>query len=134
MRISDWSSDVCSSDLHVDQHRTGRAQYRRLLHVLQQVFHEFQRLQLDAQLPMAERPAAAARQRRQEIDAELGIARIEIRVAGGAILVLDPEQYHLQIGRAHVSTPVTNTPLVSRLLLVNKKSHIYTPYKMHVIT
>src|SRR3546814_17641386 len=31
MRISDWSSDVCSSDLQQHLHRTGRAVWQRQL-------------------------------------------------------------------------------------------------------
>src|SRR3546814_3326116 len=34
----------------------------------------------------------------------------------------------LQIGRAHVCTPVTNAHLVSRTLLYNKHNHKPTPY------
>src|SRR3546814_2358053 len=97
MRISDWSSDVCSSDLRdrlVEQALGGG--------------HRHQGRDLRAAARLAE-------------DGDItGIA------AEGRDVALDPSQRgdqvelpHIatEIGRAHVCTPVTNAHLVCRLLL-----------------
>src|SRR3546814_4949292 len=56
------------------------------------------------------------------------LARLAVHVAtaGGALkLIGDPDQHGAEIGRAHVRTPVTNAPLVCRLLLEKQKHKHY---------
>src|SRR3546814_8332837 len=104
MRISDWRSDVCSSDLHapgiavrvgqhlergVDQRPTGLAR-----NVLERIVGK------------ALRPV-----RGREFSRTCGLR--SWRCERG--------HSNAQIGRAHVLTPVTNAPLVCRLLLDKKK-------------
>src|SRR3546814_3940530 len=119
MRISDWSSDVCSSDLwerespkpsrsspnppisrngpgrasasrHVDRACGGRVGHRAILS------------------PSIRAPA-----------------RAPVRRA-----VPPPAASHREIGRAHV-TPVTNAHLVCRLLLEKKKQDTYHTITQH---
>src|SRR3546814_5235260 len=40
---------------------------------------------------------------------------------------LKPDTAYIEIGRAHVCTPVTNAPLVCRLLLETKKAELHKP-------
>src|SRR3546814_8617599 len=123
MRISDWSSDVCSSDLQVDH---------RVLHLLQlgaailQVVHLVSGLKLDDVLPARRRNveqhhAATDAGFEVEIFVQLHV-RPEIDEldagVGRADTVATPET--LEIGRAHVRPPATNAPLVCRLLLAKK--------------
>src|SRR3546814_5727549 len=95
MRISDWSSDVCSSDLSRSEFApevpTFKEQGINLINGSQRGFVAPAGLppEVKAKLLDAFRKAAA-----------------------------DPK---LQIGRAHVCTPVTNAQLVCRLLLEKKK-------------
>src|SRR3546814_6508107 len=104
MRISDWSSDVCSSDLFEEKSRfleqtTSKAKYEEVLckdGVKHSLFEGVWLCikQCPYQLPMAIRFSTSSS--------------------------------HLQstcvtkIGRAHVCTPVTNSNLVCRLLLEKK--------------
>src|SRR3546814_8942459 len=123
MRISDWSSDVCSSDLMAAR----RSAYRLDLRLLW----------LGAD-PRARKGAGAARRgrrrRREDNRPEAGRA-IEI-LRGRARACPYREQLSARrerdapvrrlirrraIGRAHVSTPVTNTQLVCLLMLEKKK-------------
>src|SRR3546814_1168856 len=116
MRISDWSSDVCSSDLadlladagdatydilaekgHLDdiavdavQQELRRAGERRKVAGIS----HFQRLRTLVHAPVGDDHDTEV----TEIVAEMEIDRE-------------------QIGRAHVCTPVTNAPLVCRLML-----------------
>src|SRR3546814_2763671 len=119
MRISDWSSDVCSSDLcrRTALCRTsGRRQpcscnvseasrsYRAFAHPVP--------IRKSAELRRccSERPVGCKRQscyRRRSGGSNIGAcARVD-----------------RQIGRAHVWTPVTNAHLVCRLLLEQKNTH-----------
>src|SRR3546814_4778168 len=117
MRISDWSSDVCSSDL----------------------------LDPDVallDLPLGERGAllggaeagfqglrAVARGRELRHQA-VALLRGQLQLAGGPLRLLARRggvvlgglagEGQRQIGRAHVRTPVTNAHLVCRLLLEKK--------------
>src|SRR3546814_8818404 len=119
MRISDWSSDVCSSDL--------------VTHVL----HHVARLRHRAEPAVAERTD----QRLQIgfVDRRCGIAEREpfavafVHFLPVVELVRDGEREDFdiihdrravrEIGRAHVWTPVTNAPLVCRLLLDKKQNY-----------
>src|SRR3546814_1502231 len=98
MRISDWSSDVCSSDL------LGRIGEHAALDPLQQPVGLIAgKIRLEAQ---AARAGLLAQR--------LGLVALGIVVGESRVLV--------QIGRAHVCTPVTNAHLVCRLLLEKKKN------------
>src|SRR3546814_5253922 len=117
MRISDWSSDVCSSDL---PRRAGGA--ARLA-----------RGRGEGRGAHGRRAGAAVMIRRSasDIDGEAArhVARMDRDDWSDAQerdlqdwLARDPRHPGaLQIGRAHVCTPVTNAHLVSRHLLEKKK-------------
>src|SRR3546814_8752094 len=114
MRISDWSSDVCSSDL--------------LLAELQVAVHgqSFSTPAVTDNL-VPSYPAAA--------EHHFNIGMLHTALAGRkghadyapcSLDDLKAKQYDYwalghEIGRAHVSTPVTNAHLVCRLLLEKKK-------------
>src|SRR3546814_2304707 len=51
-------------------------------------------------------------------------ARYNARTMGSQLHTQRHRPHHAEIGRAHVCTPVTNAPLVCRLLL--EKKHIHT--------
>src|SRR3546814_9985111 len=112
MRISDWSSDVCSSDLR------GNAPARCRLARHRGAGGRGSRRPVGCG-PPAHATAAVARDGRC-------LAVLRSRGRRNALRhlprhpVLPPEQ----IGRAHLSTPVTNAPLVCRLLLDKKKHYI----------
>src|SRR3546814_3273302 len=105
MRISDWSSDVCSSDLRGRQHGQGQ-QPPRLGDVA------------------PEEGAEPGRRLVQPVRTEGIYALLDpadhrfapcTRIGGCALFGASPE-----IGRAHVCTPATNAHLVCRLLLETK--------------
>src|SRR3546814_1677351 len=118
MRISDWSSDVCSSDL--DLARPARDQRPRLGNQI------------------GEGPArhGAARIGDDAIGAEFVAAFLHGQEGGGALAAgafrtraelaferhveVDRLLAALELGRAHGRTPVTNAHLVSRPLLAYK--------------
>src|SRR3546814_15821737 len=79
MRISDWSSDVCSSDLLLVDHVEGAAQ--RLVGVADQV--EAEALLRAEVLVRPDRVARHAQHGRAEL-AELGQQRVEVDAFGGA--------------------------------------------------
>src|SRR3546814_1728068 len=100
MRISDWSSDVCSSDLAryrvPGQQRIGVARE----------FEGAEQVDLEDLAPLV-----------------LGVLAAGSGEVAAGIVDQDVEAFVLvfdQIGRAHVSTPVTNAHLVCRLLLETK--------------
>src|SRR3546814_6667525 len=117
MRISDWSSDVCSSDLLLQARRlAGEA------------------VELAVAGKDARRPSdrQAAQEAAQKV---MGVGR-----KGEARCIVEPpnaqtemardaalhRRHHLvkdKIGRAHVCTPVTNAHLVCRLMLEKKQKH-----------
>src|SRR3546814_7024737 len=108
MRISDWSSDVCSSDLSALCAACGARQ--------------------DWYGPMGEGRACAAcgaPALRPDIvffgEMPYAMDRIE-RALAAADLFVSIGTSGAEIGRAHVCTPVTNAQLVCRLLL-EKKTH-----------
>src|SRR3546814_4588963 len=102
MRISDWSSDVCSSDLILAQ-----------------------RADLDAQIAALDRLALAQRvDDRRRLFRRDGEADADIAAGGREDLAVDADHIAAHaIGRAHVGTPVTNAHLVCRRLLEKKKNH-----------
>src|SRR3546814_7475513 len=109
MRISDWSSDVCSSDLRQIGVRLARLQGRcQKPHAMTdqtatpRVF--------SASVPLKGRIAIPGDKSISHRSLMLSaIAEGESRVTG-------------KIGRAHVLTPVTNANSVCRLLLVKKNT------------
>src|SRR3546814_10918797 len=100
MRISDWSSDVCSSDLQLRQ---------RAEKDLVSVFI----------LPPSTRDLEKRLHTRAQDSAEV-VAR-RMAKAADEISHWAEYDYIVKIGRAHVLTPVTNAHLVCRLLLEKKK-------------
>src|SRR3546814_7093691 len=122
MRISDWSSDVCSSDLAGDEiaHRLAPrfGVRRRGERVGEDVGQD------DARRRAIVEDLARPRHRRFRF----GKARHVLRVAseqhghrvarpdGIALLVMIEARRH-EIGRGHVLTPLTNVHLVCRLWL-----------------
>src|SRR3546814_5898640 len=112
MRISDWSSDVCSSDLLAvaDLAASGRAQEGRLadgvgreIIVQQEAFPVLAFQRVDDLLVMARAEGGD--------DQRLRLAAGEHRRAVG------PAENADQIGRANVRTPVTHAHTARRLLL-----------------
>src|SRR3546814_5402989 len=127
MRISDWSSDVCSSDLAVAQavvvehaelvqddrvvHRAAQAQVA-LAHVLQ-VAHEAEGagsadladVVLGRELDLGPRLRLGDR-RLVEIDGEAQ-AEAGMRIEAGYLVAV--AHFHRATGRETVRTPVTNT-------------------------
>src|SRR3546814_7863741 len=114
MRISDWSSDVCSSDLD-----------RPAPHVF--IFGKFQ---VSAGLQPI-RELANLRNGTGDVCLVAGITHrttnlISNQESGGGRRVdraalLNRLGNEIEIGRAHVRTPVTHAHLVCRLLLEKKK-------------
>src|SRR3546814_8344556 len=130
MRISDWSSDVCSSDLPVtlQQARLMTVAGRRsvasvplldrglpvgVLTLERGIDEE----EFDARdLLIAETIAALAAPtiaHKQREERRIG-GRIRRHSLDGAKALFGPRRPQAQIGRAHVSTPVTNAHLVCR--------------------
>src|SRR3546814_2116909 len=104
MRISDWSSDVCSSDLDGRSFRgscIGRADAATDLEVV--VLADGGGV---ARI-VADHP------RHQHTRLDRGHRLVHHALLLGVV----------EIGRAHVSTPVTNAHLVCRLLLEKKKKN-----------
>src|SRR3546814_8141599 len=104
MRISDWSSDVCSSDLDAGRVRAGADD---------EPAHdpdELRRRGAGGQLPVPEAlhlPAA-------------GVPGDGVRLGHPDGVCGSARHGAAEIGRANVYTPVTLAPLVFRLLLVQK--------------
>src|SRR3546814_2487274 len=116
MRISDWSSDVCSSDLVVAS-RQQRRSIRREGDGVDVVFMAAQHADFapGIQIPQAHRPVPAGG------GGEPTVGRNGDRRPFSPVLreaVDDLAGIAIpKIGRAHVLTPVTNSPLVCRSLL-----------------
>src|SRR3546814_8608462 len=99
MRISDWSSDVCSSDLN-------RTWVLQLLWPLSYI----------PPWSIARYPVGYCGRRRPEACQQLMVPASSIVFAGS-------KDSCVEIGRAHVCTPVTNAHLVCRLLLAQEKTN-----------
>src|SRR3546814_7974805 len=103
MRISDWSSDVCSSDLALDAADFNEARAQMIVPLALGADTGRHMAATDAVRPLAQAP-----ERPQiELAATLGNGDSFARLLE-------------QIGRAHVCTPVPNAHLVTRLLLEQK--------------
>src|SRR3546814_9089724 len=106
MRISDWSSDVCSSDLSAQE-----AELRRC-----------------PRLHDEEQRVRASRQTLMQEAAKWGYTRVRLDQSGSAQWLFaswKAEQAvtrEKQIGRAHVCTPVTNAHLGCRIVLAKKQT------------
>src|SRR3546814_7638081 len=105
MRISDWSSDVCSSDLNV--------------------MWPFNDYTADNGATLIWPNSHGERALDPETSGEPIVAAMR---PGAALLILGSTLHGAgrnsaatKIGRAHVSTPVTNAPTVCRLLLETTK-------------
>src|SRR3546814_4674297 len=102
MRISDWSSDVCSSDLRIGEHHL-----RALVPKQGPIGLRISCITADE--PMRSDRPDIAQPRHSLI---LWLRHFIERVTG----------FGLEIGRAHVCTPVTNAHLVCRLRLEKQES------------
>src|SRR3546814_5336972 len=114
MRISDWSSDVCSSDL---DHATGWSST---------VSHPARHLIRALPTPLNDRGPL--------VPTYLLPRRYTLRFDPAALPVLAPiDHVERAIGRAHVCTQVTNAHLVCRLLLEKntQDTTILTTYSPH---
>src|SRR3546814_8769946 len=136
MRISDWSSDVCSSDLEVTQ-GFGRTHHSDQVQppVLTIVSCDLPADKLYASrivsalfklgaLTQGHRHAASNGMfdERDCLDGPYALGAwedLQAEIADGAI----PNYSWEQIGRAHVRTPVTNEQLVCLLLLETNNNH-----------
>src|SRR3546814_7990755 len=129
MRISDWSSDVCSSDLASGyQHEAFRYAVDRdpHRHALGKAHPAERRLHIGEQRARSGGPFTVADGRRHPDDmifehavlahqpdrrmlALMVVAVLGFfAIAGHLEAVAVDQRYHRQIGRAHVRTPVTN--------------------------
>src|SRR3546814_6529087 len=71
LRISDWSSDVCSSDLLIE--KMAQAQEQR--QVQQQKLDEAELIQKQLELSKIDENTALAQERRARVLADIGLAR-----------------------------------------------------------
>src|SRR3546814_6064927 len=99
MRISDWSSDVCSSDLSMGLRPAGASNFMT---------------GSSGGTGFGQHRAQRAADERQ-LECVLACGPVSCEIAIGHLFVSRPE-----IGSALVRTPVTNSPLVFRLLLVQQ--------------
>src|SRR3546814_10724967 len=113
MRISDWSSDVCSSDLACGPGNNGGDGYVLARHA-REAGRQVRVLRLPGHAPRSE---IAMRAERAYRDAGGSVEEFGDSI-GDADLVVDALfGIGLEIGRAHVLTPVPNAPLRFRLRL-----------------
>src|SRR3546814_3584636 len=112
MRISDWSSDVCSSDLPWLARRNARfISCDRLVH-----------RQREADLVQPVQEAMLAEWIDLEMEAILkGRGHHLVFKVDGDFMLSGHLKQPIEIGRAHVCTPVTNAHPVCRLSLAKTK-------------
>src|SRR3546814_1259502 len=133
MRISDCSSDVCSSDLisgeaglgvrHPAADRWSQGSDRRRAHSpWQDVF----RRQRRNATPPPDQPGCIGTRTREGRNSR---ARSRLLVQLRSAMKIEKMTLRFKIGRAHVSTPVTNAHLVCRLLIAKKKKNRKTRHK-----
>src|SRR3546814_6017927 len=134
MRISDWSSDVCSSDLYQG---VIPLEGDSVAHVLESYMRNSE--QLDTRLWLAADSRQAAGLLLQRLPGQGGTdvsdEHTQDETWERARHLAATVKHNEQIGRAHVLTPVTNAHLVCRLLLEKKKKYTNThnhknPYTM----
>src|SRR3546814_3408526 len=96
MRISDWSSDVCSSDLHRVGHRAAEAFAFDGEHALR--VRRLQRRGVETDAGAADRRVGAATKPQRQVDRLLDAWQHEIRIAQyalAAVLVADDDDVRL---------------------------------------
>src|SRR3546814_5516197 len=127
MRISDWSSDVCSSDL---QHLEVFSLNFEASKALKSHRNGFR---VDSRNDQVASFSGLNRFRRGDCvtnfaeDDHVGIASHGCldrpgKIQADRLVHLDMSHVRDEIGRAHVCNPVTNTHLVCRILLETKKT------------
>src|SRR3546814_3367516 len=117
MRISDWSSDVCSSDLSAIAAADGDFCAKEIVHLQQQVRSwthltpvQQRRLMAHLRLLIVTPVSVTSLKKKLEplgLHARETLATFMVTVAQSDGVVLPAEE----IGRAHVCTPVTNAHL-----------------------
>src|SRR3546814_10384145 len=134
MRISDWSSDVCSSDLEDDLEQRG-ADHHRGRHA-EQVDHRghYDEATADAHDGGQHADQKADHDGQQRRDVELGLAEAHLQRKAVQPVVLvqlapDVGLVAAEIGIAYVGTSVTIEHLVCRLLLVTQHILTYLIYE-----
>src|SRR3546814_4046834 len=145
MRISDWSSDVCPSDLGARNepargpqrsdvftdddlgfHPQGLDRFARAVHLMDSfILHD--KARREEALRAAQARGLDAEELRKAVTASVTQARVNRRrmspdrhaaklLRETSLSFTQPTCAPLQIGRAHVCTPVTNAHIVCRLL------------------
>src|SRR3546814_1698428 len=129
MRISDWSSDVCSSDL-VDVARSSAELLK-----LKQAFatgaaQQAQEAPVRLTLPDGSLYPLPGRLKFSEVSVDPSSGSVVLRAVfpnpNGTLL---PGMYVKEIGREHVGTPVTNAQIVGRRLHEKKKKESNRRYQ-----
>src|SRR3546814_4214181 len=131
MRISDWSSDVCSSDLATQQDREPRAPDGRERQSIYEAVRNHAGSHADWRMP-AKEPQGSFRYRQPPSHQEghwlLDLSGLSPHRSEGHVAVFRrhhcfvfpsrvPGGFFLLIGLAHVLSPFTNSHLVFLLLL-----------------
>src|SRR3546814_9951619 len=126
MRISDWSSDVCSSDLFVAMPASADGLLVDVLERLSMLPVHVRLLPAVASMEFPNRPISTIAgmpvihvsdkpisgwKRFMKVAEDLTVASLVLLLFLPVFLLI------AEIGRAHVCTPVTNAHLVCRLLL-----------------
>src|SRR3546814_6462571 len=134
MRISDWSSDVCSSDLNELAHPQ-----RQPGAILRLVLERLERREAGG-LAVLERQIGATRSQHENLRTAVLVDEnlTRDRFLGLRHQEIDADRLAPQLGRAHVSTPVTNSHPVCRHLLVTLRlttpHSLYLPCLLHCFT
>src|SRR3546814_4848182 len=121
MRISDWSSDVCSSDLNALAARVAELEQRLSRITLQAESASGNASRAEGLL------VAFAVRRALDRGLSLGYLDAQLRLRFGddqpnaVKTIIDTSREPVKIGRANVWTPVTNAQLVCSILLAKKK-------------
>src|SRR3546814_6042227 len=132
MRISDWSSDVCSSDLPPSQTVEANGSIQQTVEEVQSSADRIrQAMEVQAQTvtmitAAVDETALAA----DSMSSTISAIRADTDAVAGGIdevesgfaRVSDQIARFPEIGRAHVRTPVTNAHLVC-IILLEKKTH-----------
>src|SRR3546814_6364498 len=126
MRISAWSSDVCSSDLPINESSDDKSQIEEFIREYRG--EGIQHIALSTNDIYATVEALRARGVKFMDTPETYYARVDARVPGHGESLARLQALNIlidgEIGRAHGRTPVANAHLVCRLLL--ETTNIYT--------
>src|SRR3546814_7583614 len=117
MRISDWSSDVCSSDLIVDLEALGTARWPVVHRILLEKLLRRGGGDPDIIAGWLTTGASTAEipfwpTRIMMHDTTCGPALVDLAAARSVLAAAGADPARLEIGRAHVWTPVTKEHLV----------------------